>query len=113
MLVIRRCNDCDFDQIWSVINDGARAYAGIIPPDLCPAPYMSHQQLQHEINDHVAFWGSEEAGSLVGVMGMQELQDVILIRHAYVRTSCQKRGIGTALLSHLQKLAKGSVLIGT
>jgi len=59
------------------------------------------------------FWGYEETGTLVGVMGLQQVQDVTLIRHAYVRTSSQKRGIGAHLLSHLRELAKGPVLIGT
>jgi GNAT superfamily N-acetyltransferase len=59
------------------------------------------------------FWGYEETGTLIGVMGLQPVRDVTLIRHAYVRTSSQKRGIGTHLLSHLRELATGPVLIGT
>src|SRR5207302_930642 len=50
---------------------------------------------------------------LQGVMGIQPVADVTLIRHAYVRTGCQQRGIGGLLLSHLRKLAHGPVLIGT
>ena len=46
-------------------------------------------------------------------MGIQELHDVTLIRHAYVRSSAQGRGIGSKLLSHLGKLAKQPLLIGT
>src|SRR5205085_12468064 len=76
-------------------------------------PYMSRNQLQHEIDDSVAFWGYEESGTLEGVMGVQQVQDVTLIRHAYVRTSRQKRGIGAHLLSHLIGLVNGPVLIGT
>ena len=74
---------------------------------------MSRDELRHEIDDGVAFWGYEASGTLEGVMGVQEVQDVTLIRHAYVRTISQKRGIGAQLLSHLGKLAKGPVLIGT
>jgi len=48
------------------------------------------------------FWGYEETGTLEAVMGIQQVQDVTLIRHAYVRTSSQKRGIGAQLLSHLR-----------
>jgi len=111
--VIRRCDDRDFEQIWTIVNDGAQAYKGIIPADRWTEPYMSREKLQHEIEEGVVFWGYEETGTLVGVMGIQVVQDVTLIRHAYVRTSSQKRGFGARLLSHLRELASGPVLIGT
>lgn len=111
--MIRRCNDQDFESIRAIINDGASAYKGIIPEDRWTEPYMSREKLQHEIDQGVVFWSYEEAGTLIGVMGIQDVQDVTLIRHAYIRTSSQKRGIGAQLLSHLRKLAKRPVLIGT
>jgi len=111
--MIRRCDDHDFEPIWAIINDGARAYKGVIPEDCWTEPYMSKSELRHEIDDGVAFWGYEEVGKLVGVMGFQKVQDVTLIRHAYVATSSQKRGIGAQLLSHLRKLTPDPVLIGT
>jgi len=111
--MIRRCDDCDFGLIWAIINDGARAYKGIIPADRWTEPYMSREKLQHEIDEGVVFWGYEDSGTLVGVMGLQQVQDVTLIRHAYVVTSSQKRGIGAHLLSHLRELANRPVLIGT
>jgi len=88
-------------------------YKGIIPEDRWTEPYMSKNVLHHEIDDGVAFWGYEENGKLVGVMGFQQVQDVTLIRHAYVATSSQRRGIGAHLLSHLQNLTPSPVLIGT
>jgi N-acetylglutamate synthase-like GNAT family acetyltransferase len=111
--MIRRCDSDDVELIWEIINDGARAYKGIIPEDCWTEPYMSRKELQHEIDDGVVFWGCEDAGTLAGVMGLQQVRDVTLIRHAYVRTSSQKRGIGTHLLSHLRDMTKGPVLIGT
>jgi len=111
--MIRICTNQDFERIWAIINDGARAYKGIIPNDCWTEPYMSSSKLQHEIDEGVVFWGYEDAGTLAGVMGLQQVRDVTLIRHAYVRTSSQKRGIGALLLSHLRELAKGPVLIGT
>ena len=111
--MIRRCDDQDFDLIWAIINDGAQAYRGTIPEDRWTEPYMSRERLQHEIDDGVVFWGYEDAGLLLGVMGLQQVRDVTLIRHAYVRTSNQKQGIGAHLLSHLRLLAKDPVLIGT
>ena len=111
--MIRRCDDRDFELIWAIINDGAQVYKGIIPADCWTDPYMSREKLRHEIDQGVIFWGYEETGILVGVMGIQAVQDVTLVRHAYVRTSSQKRGIGGHLLSHLRELASGPILIGT
>jgi N-acetylglutamate synthase-like GNAT family acetyltransferase len=111
--MIRRCDDRDFESVWIIINDGAQAYRGTIPEDRWTEPYMSREKLQHEIDDGVVFWGYEDAGNLLGVMGLQQVRDVTLIRHAYVRTSSQKRGVGAHLLSHLRLLTKRPVLIGT
>jgi GNAT superfamily N-acetyltransferase len=111
--MIRRCDGHDVELIWTIINDGARAYKGIIPEDRWTEPYMSRAELQHEIDEGVVFWGYEERGTLVGVMGLQKVKDVTLIRHAYVCRLSQRRGIGGYLLSHLRGHAKGPVLIGT
>lgn len=111
--MIRGCDERDFEQIWSIINDGAQAYKGVIPADCWTEPYMSEDDLRAEMEDGVTFWGYEENAALTGVMGIQKVKDVTLIRHAYVRTDGQKRGIGGRLLSHLRKLAHGPVLIGT
>src|ERR1700681_974691 len=111
--MIRCCDERDFELIWAIINDGAQAYKGIIPADRWTEPYMSREKLQHEIDEGVVFWGYEESGTLAGVMGIQQVEDVTLIRHAYVRSGSQKRGIGAGLLSHLREMAAGPVLIGT
>ena len=111
--MIRLCDQRDFEQIWAIINDGARAYEGIIPADRLAQPYMSKEELQHEIEAGVVFSGYEDTGALEGVMGIQHVQDVTLIRHAYVRSGNQKRGIGTQLLLHLLNTATRPVLIGT
>ncbi len=111
--MIRRCDGRDFESVWAIINDGAQAYRGTIPEDRWTEPYMSREKLQHEIDDGVVFWGYEDAGNLLGVMGLQQVRDVTLIRHAYVRTSSQKRGVGAHLLSHLRLLTERPVLIGT
>jgi GNAT superfamily N-acetyltransferase len=111
--MIRCCDERDFELIWSIINDGARAYESVIPVDCWTETYMSRDELRAEMQDGVTFWGYEENEDLKGVMGIQQVEDVTLIRHAYVRTGSQKRGIGGRLLSHLRKLAHGPVLIGT
>ena len=111
--MIRRCSAQDFDRIHTIINEGARAYKGVIPADRWTEPYMSTHQLQLEIDEGVIFWGYEDSGQLSGVMGIQPVRDVTLIRHAYVLTVSQKHGIGSSLLAHLRELATAPVLIGT
>jgi GNAT superfamily N-acetyltransferase len=111
--MIRSCNDSDFQTIWAVNNEAAQVYKGIIPADRWAEPYMSVEKLRHEIEDGVVFWGWEEDGELTGVMGLQEVQDVTLIRHAYVLSRHQRSGIGGRLLAHLLAAARSPVLIGT
>ena len=111
--MIRRCDERDFESMLAIINDGAQAYKGIIPADRWTEPYMPADKLRHEIEDGVVFWGYEEQGTLTGVMGIQPVLDVTLIRHAYIQTGNQGRGIGGQLLSVLSEQASSPVLIGT
>ncbi len=111
--MIRSTTDADFDTIWEIVNDGAQAYKGIIPADRWHEPYMSREELRSEIGAGIEFCGYEEQGQLLGVMGIQQVRDVTLIRHAYTRTTAQKRGIGSQLLAHLRERAVCPVLIGT
>jgi len=111
--MIRLCDERDFESIWSIVNDGARSYRGVIPADCWTDPYMSRDELRDEMRDGVVFWGFEQNGALSGVMGLQYVQDVTLIRHAYVRHGSQKQGVGGHLLSHLRDRSRGPVLIGT
>jgi N-acetylglutamate synthase-like GNAT family acetyltransferase len=111
--MIRQCTDADFPAIHRIINEAAQAYNGVIPADCWKEPYMSEGELRHEIAAGVAFWGCEEAGCLVGVMGIQDVKDVTLIRHAYVRPAWQRKGVGGKLLSHLLARSTRPVLIGT
>ncbi len=111
--MIRQCNDRDFEIIYSIINDAARVYKDVIPGDRWKEPYMSKDELQHQINEGVVFWGYEEDGELIGVMGIQHVQDVSLIRHAYVRPEKQNRGIGQELLFELYSQTDRPTLIGT
>jgi len=111
--MIRRCNDADFEAIYEIINDAAVAYEGVIPSDAWTAPYMSREELRRDIADGIVFWGCEMDGELAGVMGIQDVQDVTLIRHSYVRTAKRNQGIGGKLLAHLRDLTPRPVLIGT
>ncbi|MBT8490523.1 MAG: GNAT family N-acetyltransferase [Deltaproteobacteria bacterium] len=111
--MIRQCSENDFETIYAIINDAATAYRGAIPEDRLNDPYMSHDELRHEIDNGVIFWGYEDTGEPIGVMGIQTVQDVTLIRHAYVRPARQQEGIGGKLLTELRQKATNPLLIGT
>jgi GNAT superfamily N-acetyltransferase len=111
--MIRRCAETDFEAILAVINEAARAYDGVIPADRYHEPYMPGEELRGEIEAGVEFWAWEEDGAALGVMGIQDVKDVTLIRHAYVRTADQRRGIGARLLAHLRDRTVRPLLIGT
>jgi len=111
--MIRQCDASEVELIYSIINDAAEAYRLVIPGDRWKEPYMSKDELQHEVDQGVVFWGYEQDGELVGVMGIQHVQDVTLIRHAYVRPTRQNQGIGGKLLSSLRQQAPRPLLVGT
>jgi len=110
---IRLCRDDEQANILAMINIAAEAYRGIIPPDRWHEPYMSVSELAAEIAAGVVFWGYEGNERLLGVMGLQRVRDVDLIRHAYVLPSSQRRGVGAALLRHLRSLSARRMLVGT
>jgi N-acetylglutamate synthase-like GNAT family acetyltransferase len=110
---IRKCADSDFETIYEIINDAAKAYKDVIPDDRWHDPYMPRIQLRQEIEDGVRFWGIEKDQALVGVMGIQDKGDVCLIRHAYVKSNFRNTGMGTRLLKHLETMTEKPILIGT
>lgn len=111
--MIRRCTEDDFGTIIDIINGAAQSYKGVIPQDRWNEPYMSFEELKNEIEDGVEFYGLEQNGKTLGVMGIQDRGDVTLIRHAYVRIRAQKLGIGTDLLKYLERKTNKPILIGT
>jgi GNAT superfamily N-acetyltransferase len=125
-MTIRTCSDADFDAMYAVINAAATAYDGVIPADRYHVPYMPAGELRNEMAAGVRFWGWYEAGEgsdeseggfgageLRGLMGVQDVDDVTLIRHAYVLPEYQGRGIGGRLLAHLMGLPHQPLLVGT
>lgn len=111
--MIRPCTLSDVPEIFAIVNDAARAYQGVIPADRWHEPYMPLEELKDEIAAGVRFWGYEEDQQLIGIMGMQPVRDVTLIRHAYVTTAMRHRGVGGQLLTHLLKRIDGKILVGT
>ncbi len=111
--MMRPCTQADVGAIDAIINAAAQVYQGVIPTDCWHEPYMPRSDLVAEIAAGVAFWGWQDADTLVGVMGLQQVRDVTLIRHAYVQPAYQGRGIGGALLAALGSQTAGPLLVGT
>ena len=112
-MAIRPCRGDESVGILEIVNAAAEAYRGVIPDDRWHEPYMSLAELQGEIADGVVFWGFEDDGELIGVMGIQSVGDVDLIRHAYVRPGSQQRGVGGELIRHLRGSTERQLLVGT
>ena len=110
---IRKSDASDFSSIFAVVNEAAQAYRGVIPADRWHEPYMPEDELASEIANGVEFWVAEEDDRLIGVMGMQDKGAVTLVRHAYVVSSTQRKGVGTQLLRHVEQLVDKPILIGT
>jgi GNAT superfamily N-acetyltransferase len=110
---IRRCGDDERTAILAIVNAAAEAYRGVIPADRWREPYMDSRELDGEIAAGVAFWGYEADDALLGIMGIQPVRDVVLIRHAYVLPGSQGQGIGGALLRHLRRRTGQRMLVGT
>jgi N-acetylglutamate synthase-like GNAT family acetyltransferase len=110
---IRPCSDDERGAILAIVNAAAEVYRGVIPADRWHEPYMPAEELDAEIAAGVEFWGYETGGELLGVMGIQPVRDVHLIRHAYVAPAAQRRGVGGALLDRLMAEIDGRVLVGT
>jgi len=104
----------DSSEILYVINDAAIRYKGIIPDNCWHEPYMSEQELINAFNAEVRMYGYHHNNKLIGVIGIQGVKDVVLIRHAYTLTSYQGKGMGSELLKYLLKKNQNSrLLVGT
>jgi GNAT superfamily N-acetyltransferase len=110
---LRPCRDDEREAILATINAAAGAYRGVIPTDRWHEPYMTAGELEDEIAGGVRFWAYATDDELIGVMGVQPVADVDLIRHAYVLPGSQRRGVGSALLRHVRGTTERRMLVGT
>jgi GNAT superfamily N-acetyltransferase len=110
---IRPIRDDEEHIVLAIINDAAERYRGVIPDDRWQDPYFSEAYLASEIAAGVRFFGYDSGGELLAVMGVQDVDDVTLIRHAYVLPRAQRAGIGGKLLRSLLATSDRPVLIGT
>ena len=112
--MINEYTDSDTSKILYVINDASLRYKGVIPDNCWRKPYMSKQELIDEFSNGIRIYGYHHNNKLIGVIGIQKVKDVILIRHAYTLTSYQGKGTGSALLEYLLKTNQNSrLLVGT
>lgn len=111
--MIGPCTDHELLDIYTVVNDAAQAYRGVIPADHWKDPYMRVDELRAEIAAGVQFLGFRARHQLIGVIGLQDVLDASLIRHAYVRTAYRNQGVGGQLLAELRAQARRPLLVGT
>tara|TARA_Y100000590_G_scaffold96507_1_gene109641 strand:- start:42 stop:524 length:483 start_codon:yes stop_codon:yes gene_type:complete len=112
--MIREYKKTDASKILYIINDAALKYKATIPDNCWKEPYMSEQQLIDEFSEGVHMYGYNNNNELIGVIGIQEVKDVVLIRHAYTLSSHQGKGVGSVLLKYLLKTSLNSrLLVGT
>ena len=112
--MIKEYKKTDISKILHIINEASLKYKGIIPDDCWKKPYMSEQELVGEFNDGVRMYGYHNNNKLIGVIGVQKVKDVILIRHTYTLTSHQGKGVGSILLEYLLNKNKNfRILVGT
>jgi GNAT superfamily N-acetyltransferase len=110
---VRWCSDRESTEILEIINAAAEAYRGVIPADRWHEPYMARDEFERETASGVRFCGYEADGALVGVIGIQDVGDLDLIRHAYVLPAAQRQGAGGALLEELVGRSDRQMLVGT
>ena len=112
--MIREYKQNNTSEILNIINNASLKYKGIIPDNCWKEPYMTEKELLDEFSDGVCMYGYHDNNKLIGVIGIQEVKDVILIRHAYTLTSHQGRGIGSIILEYLLNKNKNyRILVGT
>ena len=104
----------DRDAAISLVNLAARWYREFLPPAELHDPEMTPELWDAEAR-RMTWFGAIAGERLVGVMGLEYVRDVALLRHAYVEPEWQRRGIATQLRRHLELQVRGvhRILVGT
>jgi GNAT superfamily N-acetyltransferase len=115
---IRRLTAADREAALAIINEAARWYREFLPPEDYHEPEMTADEWDGEARRmtwYGAFEGEGATGMLVGVMGLERMDGVALLRHAYILPESQRKGIGSVLMTHLEReLDPGTrVVVGT
>jgi GNAT superfamily N-acetyltransferase len=92
-----------------VINAAAEWYREFLPPEEIHGPEMTLAEWEAEA-ERMTWFGAFVAAELVGVMGLEPIADVALLRHAYVLPDRQREGIGSLLLEHVERQAGDDVV---
>ncbi|MFQ5520618.1 MAG: GNAT family N-acetyltransferase [Candidatus Methylomirabilia bacterium] len=113
-LTIRPLTLLDRDQALVVINEAARWYREFLPAHEYHDPEMTAAQWEAEAR-RMTWYGAFVAEALVGVMGLEHVRDVALLRHAYILPEHQRLGIASRLREHLegQVLGVRRLIVGT
>lgn len=113
-LTIRPLAPADRDPALAVINAAARWYREFLAPDEVHEPEMTPAQWEAEAG-RMTWYGAFLQEALVGVMGLEYVSDVALLRHGYVLPEHQHRGIGSCLHEHLETQVRGvrRIVVGT
>ena len=104
----------DRDEALVVINTSARWYREFLPPGELHDPEMTSAQWEAEAQ-RMTWYGAFVEARLVGVMGLEYVKDVALLRHAYILPEYQHHGIGTTLQQYLETQVRGveRIIVGT
>jgi GNAT superfamily N-acetyltransferase len=113
MNTLRGCGPEDTARILEIVNAAAVAYRGVVPAECLHDPYMPAEELRRDMEAGVSFLGCEVDGALMGVMGLQVVREVHLIRHAYVMPGAQGARIGALLIAELKRRSTRRLLVGT
>lgn len=116
-LKIRRLRENEVSDALRVINDAARAYKRILSSHVYKEPQMALREFLDEA-ERIGFYVVEDEARIIGVMGYEYVEDVVLIRHAYVKPGRQRKGVGSLLLRHLEDLIRSEnrasrIVVGT
>ncbi len=111
---IRSLTSADVAAAIAVINVAAEWYREFLDADEIDGPEMSRDEWLDE-GRRMAWYGAFDEDDLLGVMGLEYVDDVVLFRHAYVLPEHQRRGVASALQDHLESLVEDvdRIIVGT